>query len=61
MTADDAMQALRTAIRAELIAELQAYRDTLHPAESDDDEAEGAMDQNYLDGMDDAIITLSGA
>lgn len=61
MTADDAMHALRTAIRADLIAELQTYRDTLHTAEGDDDLAAGAMDGNYLDGLDDAIRTLEAA
>lgn len=61
MTANDAMQALRTAIRAELIAEVQTYRDTLHTAESDDDQTDGAMDGNYLDGLDDAIKCLEAA
>ncbi len=61
MTADDAMQALRDAIRTDLIAELQTYRDTLHTAESDDDVSPGAMDGNYLDGLDDAIRTLEAA
>ena len=61
MTADDAMQALRDAIRADLIAEIQTYRDTLHLAESEDDETDGAMDGCYLDGLDDAIGRLEAA
>lgn len=61
MTADDAVQALRDAIRADLIAELQTYRDTLHLAENEEDGSAGAMDGNYLDGLDDAIRTLEAA
>ena len=61
MTADDAMQALRDAIRADLIATLQAELDQLHPATGDDDDDYLAMDQNYLDGFGDAILALEKA
>ena len=43
---------LRSAIRAELVAELRAYRDSLDPDEQSD---------GYLDGIEDAACHLEQA
>jgi hypothetical protein len=43
------MTQLRAAIRAEIADEIRAYRDTFNPDEQSD---------GYLDGMDDAILTI---
>ena len=60
MTADDAMQALRTAIRAELLAELQAELAELRLVPQEDEEAE-VYRGHYLDGFADAVLTLERA
>lgn len=61
MTADDAVQALRDAIRADLLDELRTERARYCLATDDNTDDVYAMDGNYLDGFDDAITTLERA
>jgi len=60
MTADDAMNALRTAIRDELLTQLRDELEALRAAPQDDEEAE-LYHGHYLDGFGDAILTLEKA
>lgn len=55
----DAIRAeVREEVKTELVAVLDAWKATLHVAEGDEDDDPNAMDPCYMDGVDDAILTL---